>query len=238
MAEATPALADLVYVVRPGDDNEELRFSLRSVAANLKHRKVWVVGHCPQWVTNVETIELDPLPDKYDNIVQSLRAACECDEITDTFIGMNDDYFVMKPVDQALVYHGTTLRELEQWFLERGKAHHSPYLVGIRNTLRLLEQWGHDNPLSYELHAPLPMNRQRLREVLERAADISPFLPWQAYPAYGADKGVRGYDSKNEPELVEAHGLPYLSSYDRSFAREDIGRRVRAAFPKPCKYEK
>lgn len=226
-----------MYVVRPGDSNEELRYSLRSVAANLKHRKVWVVGHCPEWVTNVGVIELEPLRDKYDNIVQSLRAACECDDITEDFIGMHDDYFVTAPTDPLPVYHGSTLREPEQQFLDWGKHPDAPYVVGIRNTRDLLESWGHDDPLAYELHSPLPMNRTAVLDVLNRARGVSPFLPWNAYPAFGTEKGVRGYDAKNEPEQVRTNNLPFRSSWDGSFATGDIGREIRAMFPKPCMYE-
>lgn len=233
--EATPAHADLVYVVRPGDDNEELRYSLRSVAANMPHRKVWIVGHRPQWVTNVESIELKPQEDKFDNIIQSLRAACECDDITETFVAMNDDYFVMKPLGEIPVLHGATLRELHQQFLDWGKNPDAPYLVAMRNTLETLESWGHHDPLSYELHSPLPMNRAKLLDVLDRARHVRPFLPWGAYPAYGEAVGTRGYDAKNEPDLA-AQG-PYLSTYDGSFKREPIGEIVRAAFPNKCEYE-
>ncbi len=43
---------DVVYVVRPGDKNEELRYSIRSVIANLPHRKVWIAGYKPTWLSD------------------------------------------------------------------------------------------------------------------------------------------------------------------------------------------
>ena len=46
---------DLVYVVRDGA-NPELRYSLRSVAVNLPHDRVWIVGHVPAWITGCETV--------------------------------------------------------------------------------------------------------------------------------------------------------------------------------------
>ena len=47
---------DAVYYVRPGDRNDELRYSLRSLA-NLPHDRVWIVGHTPPWVTGIESIQ-------------------------------------------------------------------------------------------------------------------------------------------------------------------------------------
>ncbi|MFF3129757.1 hypothetical protein ACFVRD_48125 [Streptomyces sp. NPDC057908] len=40
---------DIVYVVRPWNQNEQLRYSLRTLA-NLPHRRVWIAGYCPTWV--------------------------------------------------------------------------------------------------------------------------------------------------------------------------------------------
>jgi hypothetical protein len=56
-------LPDVVYVVRPGNRNEELRYSLRSIAAHLPHRRVWLAGFCPSWVRNISFIPaLSPSP--------------------------------------------------------------------------------------------------------------------------------------------------------------------------------
>jgi hypothetical protein len=46
-------LPDLVYVVREGDRNNELRHSLRSVVANVPHRLVWIAGYKPGWVSDL-----------------------------------------------------------------------------------------------------------------------------------------------------------------------------------------
>lgn len=35
---------DLVYIVKEDENNEELRYSLRSVAKYLPQNKIWIVG--------------------------------------------------------------------------------------------------------------------------------------------------------------------------------------------------
>ena len=42
---------DIVYNCRPGKQNEELRYSIRSVMENLPHDNLWVVGGKPEWYT-------------------------------------------------------------------------------------------------------------------------------------------------------------------------------------------
>lgn len=236
-----PTDPDLVYLVRPGDENEELRFSLRSVARNLPHNKVWIAGHRPAWVTNVESIELDPLPDKYDNQRQSLLAACDTEEVSDPFILMNDDFFVMRPIDRVEVLHGPTVAEHHQSYIDAGKSPDAPHVRAIWSTLEELRRWGYENPLTYELHSPLPMSKSALAGMLRRSV-ARPFLWQTAYAVIAEHVGAKGYDAKNDvvgagsPEAFAALS-PYLSTYDGSFKNEHIGAYIRAAFPAPCAYE-
>lgn len=38
---------DLVYIVKNSEVNEDLRYSLRSVAKFVPHNKIWIVGYKP-----------------------------------------------------------------------------------------------------------------------------------------------------------------------------------------------
>ena len=49
---------DIVYVVRPGDENEALRYSLRSLA-NIPHRTVWIAGYRPKWCYGIVYVPRD-----------------------------------------------------------------------------------------------------------------------------------------------------------------------------------
>ena len=40
---------DIVYFVKPSEDNDELKYSLRSLK-NLNHGQVYLVGYRPSWV--------------------------------------------------------------------------------------------------------------------------------------------------------------------------------------------
>ena len=67
---------DIVYVVRPGERNEELRYSLRSLS-NLPHGRVWIAGYMPKWVTGVEHIPSPAKPGSHVHAKANLRAACQ-----------------------------------------------------------------------------------------------------------------------------------------------------------------
>src|SRR5690606_31556781 len=162
-------LPDLVYVVRPGETNEELRYSLRSVAEHLPHRQVWLAGHCPRWARNVGHIPVEQAGTKYQNSTRNLRAAAEHPGVADVFLLMNDDFFVMKPVPRMPVLHRGPVDRVEAYYASRARG---LYLRGRRETRDLLASLGHHRPLSYELHVPMPMRKSRVLEVLDIGRDL------------------------------------------------------------------
>jgi hypothetical protein len=231
-------LPDVVFVVRPGDDNEELRYSLRSVAANVPHRKVWIAGHCPWWVKNVERIELTPLPDRFDNQHQSLTAAVNHPDLADEFYYWNDDIYAMRPFRGYLpTLHLGPLREYVDLLITAGKNPENGWLLGMQEMLELLASWGIDDPLCYEGHMPVRFRKaDMVRFVQHRTRH---FLPASFYAATDLDPGEQWIDAQpgilGDP-LAEP-SPPFLSSDDFWFERSRIGDRVRAEFPTPCVYE-
>src|SRR5688572_13246658 len=96
---------DIVYVCRPGDDNEELRYSLRSLR-NLPHGRVFVAGYCPVWVSSeVERIPVPRMSDKHTHALASLVAAMNDERVSDPFVMFNDDFYIMRPMDRVPILH-------------------------------------------------------------------------------------------------------------------------------------
>lgn len=237
-ALASSTLPDVLYVVRPGDDNEELRYSLRSVAANVPHRKVWVAGHCPWWVHGVERIELVPLEDKFDNQHQSLTAAVNHPDLADEFYYWNDDVYAMRRFSGLLpTLHLGPLREYVALLEGRGKNPENGWFQGMREMLDLLTSWGIDDPLCYEGHMPLRFRKADMQRFVQHRTRH--FLPASFYAATDLPAGELWMDA--QPGIlgnpVELRDPPFLSSDDYWFDRSRLGDRVRAAFPTPCMYE-
>lgn len=156
---------DLVYLCRAGE-NEELRYSLRSVAANLPHDRVWIFGEPPAWVTGCEVVLIDQSASKFDNCEASLRAVLDHPEVSDPFVLMNDDFFVMREVwGIEPLSLGTVTAVLEQYAGRGIKG--SNYLERMARTRATLRLLGFDEPMSYEAHVPMLFEKSKLRTILD-----------------------------------------------------------------------
>jgi hypothetical protein len=203
------------------------------VVANVPHRKVWIAGHCPWWVRNVEVIDLDPLPDRFDNQHQSMTAAVNHPGLADEFYYFNDDIYVVRRFDDLLPpLHLGPLAEYVDWLRGIGKRNTSEWLQGMLEMLEILPP----DALCYENHAPHRFRKADMaRFVTMRTRH---FLPAQFYPLADLPAGTLAVDAKSGKLgcPIEA-GMPFWSSDDDSWGHSKIGLRVREMFPTPCYYE-
>jgi len=147
---------DVLYRVRGRRHNEELRYSLRSLA-NVEHGEVWIVGQAPPWVTGVQVIEGGMLRTKWHNLVADLHKACVV--LTGrTLILMDDDFYVLGKGPIPMLYRGSLREHIE--------ATAGSYQRTLQNTADYLKQWGVHRPLSYELHVPMVIDADQMAEVL------------------------------------------------------------------------
>jgi hypothetical protein len=233
-----PRLPDVVYIVRPGDDNEELRYSLRSVAENVPHRKVWVVGHCPWWVQNVERLELEPLTGRFDNQHQSVTTVVARPDLADEFYLWNDDIYATRRFTGLLpTHHLGPLRDYIGLVAGSGKVEENGWLLGMREMFDLLGSWGIADPLCYEGHMPLRFRKADMARFA--ASRTEHFLPAQFYAATDLDPGTRWMDAQpgilGDP-LVDPDP-PFMASNDFWFEHSRLGDYIRDRFATPCVYE-
>lgn len=225
---------DIVYVVRRGHSNEELRYSLRSLV-NLPHGRVWIAGFVPQWTRRIGRIDVIQKRTKYLNSTGNLRAACEHPRVAEEFLLFNDDFFVMHPFDRMPVLHRGPIQPVIDHYrrLDAG-----PYVEGMEQTRQLLARLGHPDPLSYELHVPLPIRRQQMLEALDVGHSI-PVLHKRTL--YGNLAGLGGSQSTDFKVTAvddsEYREWPFVSTLDWMFEREAVGRFIRGRFPHPSPYE-
>lgn len=159
---------DAIYFVREGE-NEELRYSLRTIK-NLNPSRVWVVGGKPDWYSG-NYIPVNQLgTTKWDRVQNMYRLICNNKDISDDFILMNDDFYIMKPWAIRPAHRGTLAEHIiaiEQKYGDRP----TPYTMELRRCRRLLE--GLRKPLySFELHIPTIFNKKRLEKLLGTFPDI------------------------------------------------------------------
>jgi hypothetical protein len=78
---------------------------------------------------------------------------------------MNDDFFILKQIDKIEYLHGGLLSNKIDRFkqLSRGSA----YIKKLIETEKTLKQCGIQDPLDYELHTPMAMNKDKLKSIIE-----------------------------------------------------------------------
>lgn len=226
---------DVVYFVKEGAQNPELIYSVRSVCKNLKFRKIWFIGGCPEGIMPDFYCHFNRVSSvKTRNTAAMFRMLCGIDKISDNFIFFNDDFYVMKPTDKLPPRYWGTLGEKVELMEE---------MYGSTRWSRLLEQaekklkeYGYET-YDFELHVPMIMNKERLAEVINK------------FPGTPCKRSLYGnyfrlyMDGEEKPD-GKIHGLKhvvqnmdFLSTDDESFRRGAIGEQIRKAFPKPSDYE-
>lgn len=221
---------DVVYVVRPGEKNEELRYSLRSLS-NVSHGKVWISGYCPKWVTGVGHIKTAVKPGSHVHAKANLRAACEHPEVSESFIYMNDDFFIMQPVDEIPVMHRGPLSEV----IHKGNMA-SAYTRAMAKTRAILEKLGIEEPLMYDLHGPMVVTKTGMLEALA----LCSFPMIQERTIYGNLKDIGGEQRRNHKIRRENAGWekwPFISTNDNTFRTLPVGQYIRDRFPTQSEYE-
>lgn len=152
---------DLVYICKSGD-NEELRYSIRSAVKNLPHNKIWVVGQKPDWYIG-NFIPVSKAPTKYESARRNLYNITINQNISEDFILMNDDFFILKPIDILPSYHRA------QNFIEHANTtKNNAYANLLLKTKRILSSMGIQDPRDFELHIPMQMNKQGLSVCLKK----------------------------------------------------------------------
>lgn len=207
---------NFVYICRDGE-NEELRYSIRSVLTSYPDAIIWVVGGKPSWYTG-NFIEVPIRGGKYQNARRNLQVIVSSPEIPEKFILMNDDFYIMRPVINLGHYNsGPLINKIDKYYTINPK---STYLNILETTYRVLKNLGFEEPIDYELHIPMPMEKSKLARVLSYQ------ILWRS--AYGnmfnvggrARRDVKVYNTElttGRLEKTDLRNSAFLSSEDGSF---------------------
>lgn len=224
-----------MYLCREGE-NEELRYSLRSLA-NLPHDRVWIFGGAPEWVRGALLVATDQRDTKYRVTTRALRTACEHPSVSDPFLLFNDDFYILRPIDEIPVLHRGPVAAVLRQYRERWGGT-SQYSKGMAQTLALLKRLGHARPLSYEVHVPLTIHKAAMLKALE-IGEASGIRVLHKRTLYGNLAHVGGRligDCKiSKRQARTPIKGPWLSSSDGTF--EGFERFLRSRFRESSPYE-
>jgi hypothetical protein len=229
---------DFVYICKDGS-NEELRYSIRSVVESFPDSNIWVVGGKPSWYSG-NYIHVKQSLTKYRNAIQNLNAICDSDKIFEEFVLMNDDFYIIKNINTIKTYHGGLL--LDKINLYQKINSNSNYTRKLAATYKKIKSLGIEDPLDYELHVPMIMEKEKLKQTLK---DNDSFL-WRSI--YGNIFNIGGEQIEDVkvytkgPLVLKSYNLKkdeniYLSSADTSFDMI-LNNILRKQFTEKTKYEK
>jgi hypothetical protein len=208
---------DLVYICRSGE-NEELRYSIRSAFKNLKFNNLWVVGGKPSWYKGLH-LQVPQVSRKYVNMQRNVMKLSKSAEISDSFILMNDDFYIISPVDKVENMNGGRL--IDKANMYDSLSPNSSYTKRLFDTYERLRDKGFEDPIDFELHVPIVINKVNLRHAVKYD------LLWRSMygnifeiPSIKLEEDVKVYvNSPLDPKSYDVKNLkyPYLSSDDNSF---------------------
>ena len=225
---------DIVYILREDIDPYELRYSLRSVAENFPHRKVFFVcGQPAGFIPDGRIAHKQTGETKWEKARSSLYKVLGCDDITDDFYLFNDDFFVMKPFKGEFInYAGGTLEHRIRELM--ASCGHSGYCKQLEKTRNELLFDGFD-AISFCVHLPMLINKQKCAEVLSSLS--SPMFRSQygnrAQIPYIYHEDVKVYDNATRPD----EEADFLSTTEVSFRDGKVGEFIRARFTEPSRFE-
>lgn len=139
-------------------NDTELRYCLRSIERYLKgYGEIFLVGAAPRWLQNVTVIpatDHDKTYYKERNIFNKIILACQDERVTDDFLFMNDDHFLLSEFEARAFpyyYDGNLKQHAERT---------DPYATTVKNTI---EQIGTDLVEYSDIHTSILYNKGRFQ---------------------------------------------------------------------------
>ena len=232
---------DIVYFVKNEASNEELVYSLRSVEENFSYNRVWFCGGSPENVKPDRSFRFEQKGlNKWEKVRNSIIKVCENDNITEDFWLFNDDFYILRPLDENMPaqYNG----DLE-WYanlIERKQGTADKHTYSLKQAAKALKKAGLTT-FNYEVHKPILINRQKALEVLEKFEGVPAFRSlygnyWKIGGSSQHDMKIKvlNYQRMDQVELF----WNFLSTSDESFRNGNVGEFIKRKFKKKSRFEK
>jgi hypothetical protein len=203
-------MTDILYPLKHQEDHEELRYSLRSLK-NLKHDKVFISGHIPDWTTMVIQCPKQKIINPRNDVFWNIRRALDHPQMDEQITVFNDDMYVLEKMDTVGSFHGKEVG-LSTW----GSV--------SRPTMSILKSMGCWSAYSTEQHMPFMCEKTKLKYVLDMILEVEPdrygSIYWRTiYSNYWKVKGEFALDVKVRTNPVIEAGQKFISSEETTFEK-------------------
>lgn len=201
-------MMDLVYILGKGSrwKNNEIRFSLRSVEKNLKHRKVFVIGYKPDWMTGVIHVPMnDPYQHKQKNAIEKIRLACKNSEISEAFILMNDDFFLLQNCGES--FPGFTYKTITD-LMDNHSTKGGYYYRAMKDTIGLLRE-ANIGDVNFEIHAPIVFEKTKFLQMTDAINWMETGYLFRSI--YGNSFGIKTEELEQDCKAYDWYGVPIIA---------------------------
>ena len=226
---------DCVYPLGKGSilKNFELRMSLRSIEKHLTgFNKVWIIGERPDWLQNIEHVPFNesPTADSDYNIMMKVTKACDTPEVSNDFLFMNDDHYLLATFNTAnfpSYYQGT----LSEYLKKRGLDAYGRRAKATMDHLML-----RDLPIKYfDIHTPIVYNKELFKKYVSS-------LNWKDKTYIIKSLYANIVQSEGAPMIDNKHNRPPLQN-ETIFSttphmRASVTRALTERFPNKSRYER
>ena len=231
---------DVVYFQSDKVSQRELKYSLRSMAANVPHERVFFVGFAPPWVTDVTLIEAKFPVKKFHSLHAKTMLLANTRLDIEEMTMFDDDMYVLKPQTNPIPW--LTVGEMKPF--DRGKplweTNSNSWIQMQWNSVQFLKSQGIEYIHDMSIHTPHVYNKDTLMKLAEVAPRDHPIMWRIVYPNMYVDDiqpleaDVKSY-SIDQLKKVLAHDSGFLSSHNGSIhTMEDY---LDGLFPEKCVYE-
>jgi hypothetical protein len=152
---------------------------------------------------------------------------------------MNDDFYVVKPIETIETYHGGLFQNKINIFSKNVPSSH--YTKMLKNTRDKLFDLGIKQPLDYAIHVPMVLEKEKFATVIEPGHSFRT-LYGNIFNVGGIEIDDVKFHRKATREWavnpdIDNLDLPYLSSSDSAF--DELYKHVlREMFPNKTQHEK
>lgn len=223
---------DVVYILKPNIIPAELIYSLRSVEKYLDHRKVIFVCGKPDGIEPDEHYKHNQVGNnKFERAKSSLIDICKNDKITKQFWLFNDDFYLLKPVENSKPLHRGFIHD-HVLSVEQRYGRMTAYTRKLRECEGMLKAKGFTT-FDYTLHAPMLIDRAKMLKALQMFPQSPMFR--SIYGNYAMIGGSYTDDNKLIKGGTFDKGAAFFSTSDATFP--EAVDFLEDRFPEPCKWE-
>lgn len=229
----------IIYPYIKSKWGEELKYSLRSLEENFTEPyEVWIMGDLPDYIHGVTHI-----PTYNKNFVQVNK--CRLFDLAQSFpeeedfIWMNDDFYLLKPMDREVIGQYFYLSNVAN-LKTRGKTRwHQTFFT----TMDFCKELGFTQ-FNFECHIPMLFNVQKLLLTFERFEELHKWAIISAYRNMHMDykkltqlgrKKVGFYSPKTN---FRVHRESLFMNHDDKGLLPEVKKYLKDRFPVPSRYEK